>query len=73
MRSPTPDCSPSAPKKPGFLPKNACLWGDSLKGDVLGAENAGMRALWYAPEQSQFQLHPGFSHYSQLKKPIDMV
>ena len=43
--------------------------GDSLELDVLGAENAGMRALWYAgPEK--LSVHPGFSHYSQLEDRI---
>ena len=51
-----------------------CLFiGDSLKGDVLGAKNAGMKALWYAPEGSDFSQHPGFTRYSQLQNLISVV
>ena len=73
VEKPHPGLFALCAEKAGVSPEECLLVGDSLKGDVLGAENAGMRALWYAPEQSQFQQHPGFSHYSQLKKQIDMV
>ena len=53
---------------------NECLFiGDSLKGDVLGAENAGMRALWYAPNGGDLSQHPGFTRYSQLQNLISVV
>lgn len=60
-------------RKAGVEPQECLFVGDSLKGDVLGAENAGMHALWYAPEQTDFAAHPGFSHYSQLQNRICMV
>lgn len=51
-----------------------CLFiGDSLKGDVLGAESAGMQALWYAPTEADFSRHPGFTRYSQLQNLISVV
>ena len=51
-----------------------CLFiGDSLKGDVLGAENAGMQALWYAPEETDFSQHRGFSRYCRLQNLISVV
>ena len=50
------------------LSPSQCLYiGDSLQGDVRGAENAGMQALWYAPDVTDFSRHAGFSHYSQLQ------
>ena len=73
VEKPHPGLFALCAEKAGVSPEECLFVGDSLKGDVLGAEKAGMRALWYAPEQSQFQQHPGFSHFSQLKKQIDMV
>lgn len=73
VEKPHPGLFALCAEKAGVSPEECLFVGDSLKGDVLGAENAGMRALWYAPEQRQFQQHPGFSHHSQLKKKIDMV
>ena len=56
----------------GCRPQVCLMVGDSLELDVLGAENAGMRALWYAgPEK--LSVHPGFSHYSQLEDRIALL
>lgn len=54
-------------------PRDCLFIGDSLKGDVLGAENAGMQALWYAPGKTDFSQHQGFSHYCQLQNLISVV
>ena len=59
-------------QKAGVRPEECLFVGDSLKSDVLGAENAGMQALWYAPEQTDFAKHPGFSHFSHLQKLVPM-
>lgn len=56
--------------KAGVLPEECLFIGDSLKGDVLGAESVGMRALWYAPQEESFSEHAGFSHFSQLKNML---
>lgn len=37
-------------EKAGRDPGDCVFVGDSLKGDVLGALNAGFRAVWYAPQ-----------------------
>lgn len=57
----------------GLLPQEILFVGDSLEGDVLGAEKAGMRALWYSPDRTDFSLHEGFSHFDQLQKHVLMV
>ncbi len=36
-------------EKAGCAPDECVFVGDSLKGDVLGAMNAGLRAIWYSP------------------------
>ena len=51
-------------------PDECLMVGDSLSGDVLGAEAIGMKALWYAPED-QLSKHPGFHHFSQLEALIE--
>ena len=53
----------------GCGPQECVMVGDSLELDILGAENAGMRALWYASPE-KLSAHPGFSHYSQLEDRI---
>ena len=60
-------------KRAGLDPKDCLFIGDSLKGDVFGAENAGMQALWYAPDTADFSQHAGFSRYCQLQNLISMV
>ena len=60
-------------QKAGMEPAECLFIGDSLKGDVLGAENAGMRALWYAPNGTDFSEHAGFTRYSQLQNLISVV
>lgn len=60
-------------KKAGVKPEECLFVGDSYQGDVLGAEAAGMHALWYAPLEVEFAQHPGFSHYSQLQKRLQRV
>lgn len=57
-------------QKAGAAPEECLFVGDSLKSDVLGAEKAGMRALWYAPGETGFEAHPGISHFSQLQGRI---
>lgn len=57
----------------GRKPEEILFVGDSLEGDVLGAETAGMQALWYAPNGADFSLHAGISHFDQLQKWIPMV
>lgn len=73
VEKPQPELFALCAQKAGVSPAECLFVGDSLKGDVLGAENAGMQALWYAPDQADFPEHPGFSHYSQLKKQITMI
>lgn len=53
-------------QRAGVAPEECLFIGDSLKGDVLGAENAGMQALWYAPAEADLSQHLGFTHFSQL-------
>ncbi len=53
----------------GCRPEECLMVGDSLELDILGAENAGMHALWYA-EPDKLTAHTGFSHYSQLEDRI---
>lgn len=60
-------------QRAGIDPKDCLFIGDSLKGDVFGAENAGMQALWYAPDTADFSQHAGFSRYCQLQNLIPMV
>lgn len=57
-------------QRAGVAPEECLFIGDSLKGDVFGAENAGMQALWYAPLGTDFSQHPGFSHYGELEDLI---
>lgn len=57
-------------QKAGAEPGQCVFVGDSLKNDVLGAEKAGMKAVWYAPGKDDFMGHAGISHYDQLKKQI---
>ena len=73
VEKPRPGLFDLCAKKAGVSPAECLFVGDSLKGDVLGAENAGMKALWYAPQQADFETHPGFSHFSQLPNRIPMV
>ena len=41
-------------------PAAACAFvGDSVKGDVLGAMNAGMRAVWFCPDNDTGDAIPG--------------
>ena len=56
----------------GCRPQECLMVGDSLELDILGAENAGMRALWYASPE-KLSAHPGFSHYSQLEDRIALL
>lgn len=60
-------------QRAGLSPKDCLFIGDSLEGDVFGAENAGMQALWYAPDTADFSRHAGFSRYCQLQNLIPMV
>lgn len=60
-------------RQTGLKPEEILFVGDSLEGDVLGAERAGMQALWYAPDRTDFSGHNGFSHFDQLQKWILMV
>lgn len=57
----------------GLPPEEILYVGDSLEGDVLGAESAGMRALWYAPGRTDFDGHAGISHFDQLQNRIPML
>lgn len=59
--------------KAGVETKECLFVGDSLKGDILGAEAAGMRALWYAPKEGDLSAHAGFTRYSQLQNLISVV
>ena len=38
-------------QKAGCAPGECLFIGDNLKKDILGAQNAGMKALWYCPEK----------------------
>ena len=60
-------------EKAGLSPSQCLYIGDSLSGDVLGAQSAGMQALWYAPDVTDFSQHTGFSHYSQLQNLLSVV
>ncbi len=56
-------------QKAGVIPEECLFIGDNLKKDVLGAINAGMEALWFAPSEAQAAMHPEIPyirHYSQL-------
>ena len=59
--------------KAGVKTKDCLFVGDSLRGDILGAEAAGMRALWYAPKEGDLSAHAGFTRYSQLQNLISVV
>lgn len=37
----------------GFLKEKALVIGDSLSGDILGAENYGIDAMWYNPQSKK--------------------
>lgn len=60
-------------ERAGVAPEECLFIGDSLRWDVLAAENTGMQALWYAPEGTDFSLHAGFSRYSGLQNLIPVV
>lgn len=55
-------------QKAGAAPSECLFIGDSLKKDVLGAQEAGMAALWYCPEGKTSQPHiRSITHYDQLQ------
>lgn len=59
--------------KAGVSPEECLFIGDSLKKDVLGAKNAGMKALWFCPDAEQAAQHPeteSISHFGQLAKRL---
>jgi putative hydrolase of the HAD superfamily len=45
--------------KAGLSPEACVFVGDSLTGDVLGAKNAGMRAVWFTPRPEPAETPPG--------------
>ena len=45
--------------KAGLAPEACVFVGDSLTGDVLGALNAGMRAVWFNPRPEPAETPPG--------------
>lgn len=60
-------------QKAGVAPEECLFIGDSLKKDVLGAKNAGMEALWYAPGAEGSAQYPEMEticHYDQLTKRL---
>ncbi|MBQ8833821.1 MAG: HAD family hydrolase [Oscillospiraceae bacterium] len=60
-------------QKAGVAPEECLFIGDSLKKDVLGAKNAGMEALWFAPPPEQAAMHPETEtiyHYDHLTKKL---
>lgn len=59
--------------KAGVSPEECLFIGDSLKKDILGAKNAGMKALWFCPDAEQAAQHPeteSISHFGQLTKRL---
>lgn len=52
--------------------KSECLFvGDSLKKDVLGAQDAGMKAVWYCPEGNRPQANvPQITDMTQLLRMV---
>ena len=56
----------------GFRPEECLMVGDNLKLDILGAENAGLSALWYTTPDRLPQ-HPGFTHYRDLPEKIRAI
>lgn len=45
-------------QKAGCLPEECLMIGDNLKKDILGAQRAGMHALWFQPDRQQAALSP---------------
>ena len=56
-------------RESGFRPEECLMVGDNLDLDILGAERAGMPALWYTVPEN-LSRHPGFSHYRELAGKI---
>lgn len=57
--------------KAGAAPSECLFIGDSLKKDVLGAQDAGMAAIWYCPDTKTAAAQPqirSITHYDQLQQ-----
>ncbi len=62
-------------QKAGVPPEDCLFIGDNLRKDVLGAQNAGMEALWFAPSENQAAMYPEIPyirHYSQLLQRLNI-
>lgn len=58
--------------KAGCEPGECVFVGDSLKGDVLGALNAGMRAVWYNPAPDPAESPPGVCRMREYRELPDL-
>ena len=61
--------------KSGALLNNSMMIGDDYKADILGAQNFGMKALYFTPNKKQLELKEDFefSNFNQLPFLIPKV
>lgn len=59
--------------KAGCAPGECVFVGDSLKGDVLGALNAGMGAAWYNPAPQPAETPPGACRFREYRELPDLL
>ncbi|MCD7829336.1 MAG: HAD family hydrolase [Clostridiales bacterium] len=60
-------------EKAGCLPEECLFIGDNLKKDVLGAQNAGMEALWLQPDPQKAGEYPSVKSIPGFQGLIDHI
>ncbi len=60
-------------EKAGCLPEECLFIGDNLRKDVLGAENAGMEALWLQPDPQKAGEYPSVKSIPGFQGLIDHI
>ncbi|MCD7838340.1 MAG: HAD-IA family hydrolase [Clostridiales bacterium] len=60
-------------KKAGCLPEECLFIGDNLQKDVLGAQRAGMEALWLQPDPQKAGEHPSVKSIPGFQGLIDHI